>query len=95
MFNDLYRLGTQAKASSDDDEIYTVCAKDDNGNRAAYVVYFTNRADAEEKTVSLDADGTFDVFTLDETHDNEKTGTLSLPGTLTMQPNTVLLLKNA
>ena len=95
MFNDLYRLGTQVKASSDDDEIYTVCAMDGNGNRAAYVVYFTNRADAEAKTVSFESDGTFDVYVLDETHDKEKTGTLVLPGTLTMQPNTVVLLTNA
>ncbi len=95
MFNDLYRMRMQVKSSSDDDEIYTVCAKDGDGNRAAYVVYFTNRPDAEEKTIGIEAEGTFDVYTLDEAHNKEKTGTVTLPGMIAMQPNTVVLLKNA
>ena len=96
MFGDLYRLGTQVKSSSDDEEIYTVGAKgtDADENRAALICYYTNRADAEEKTVTVDAEGTFDVYTLDETHNKDKTGTVTLPGTVTMQPNTVILLKH-
>ena len=50
-------------------------------------------ADAKEVTVS--GEGTFDVYLLDAAHSCENTATVTLPATLTMQANSVVLLKKA
>jgi len=93
-WNELYRLGTEVFSETDDGELYAAAATDGE-DKGAMLVYFTNRPDAEPKTVEIDAGGTFDVHILSGTEDDSFMDTLVFPGKLTMMPNTVLRLREA
>lgn len=93
-WNELYRLGTEVFSETDDGELYAAAATDGE-DKGAMLVYFTNRLDAEPKTVEIDAEGTFDVYILSGTEDDSLMDTLVFPGKLTMMPNTVLRLREA
>lgn len=92
MFNDLYTLGTQVKSESDDRDIHVVSAKNDE-NSAAMICYYTPDENAKEKTVMINATGTFDLYTFDDSHDYTKTGSITLPAAITMKPDSVIMLK--
>ena len=81
-------------SETDDGELYAAAATDGE-DKGAMLVYFTNRPDAEPKTVEIDAEGTFDVHILSGTEDDSLMDTLVFPGKLTMMPNTVLRLREA
>ena len=93
-WNELYRLGTEVFSETDDGELYAAAATDGE-KKGAMLVYFTNRPDAEPKTVEIDAEGTFDVHILSGAEDDSFMDTLVFPGKLTMMPNTVLRLREA
>lgn len=96
MFNTLYQLGNQTSCVSDDSELYAISAA--NGmDKAAMIAYYTMDENAAEKSVTLetDFDGGIACYLLDETHDCEKTLVFESGNIqLTMQPNTVILLKS-
>ena len=99
-FSDLFALGTHVGTVSDDPELYAVAARDENGNSAALVVYYPLGEGHGEKTVTVCFEST-DVFpvavhTVDSTHASTVTATHpSDRVTLTMTPNTFVLLKPA
>ncbi len=92
MFNELYNMGTQIKTSSDDREIHVTAAKDETGT-AAIVCYYSPDEAAKEKSVFIDTEGTYDLYLLDNHYNYEKTATVTFPATITMKPDSVILLK--
>jgi len=94
MWNELYQLGTQAEAYSDDENVDVVCATDGDAVRAL-ITYYSMNESADAKEVTVNGEGTFDVCTLDAAHSYEKTATVTLPAVVTMSANSVILLKKA
>ncbi len=98
-FADLYDLGTAVKTDSDDKDIYALGAKDEAGNKAVLVCYYTDETDKQEKTVTVKLDSyeknETDIYTVDEDHDYTVTDTQSGDTiTLTLKPNTFVMLKS-
>lgn len=92
MFNELYILGTQVKAESDDRDIHVVSAK--NGETSATMIcYYSPDENAAEKNVTIDANGTYSLYTLDDANDYTKTAEITCPATITMKPDTVVMIK--
>lgn len=92
-FNKLYRLGTQVESTSDDGDVYTIAAT--NGeNSAAIVTYYTYAADMPEKHVTVELDGDYNIFLLDNAHDLEPFGEANGTVTLTLKPNSVVLFES-
>ena len=76
----------------DDDAVDVVCASDGDAATAVITYYSMDEA-ADAKEVAVNGAGTYEVFTLDADHSNEKTATVTLPTVLTMKANSVLMLK--
>ena len=97
-FSDLAELGTHVASSSDDPDVYVTAAKDENGNSAALVCYYTNDDGREEKTVTVELTSdnvTTEIYTVDEQYSYEKTATVNSKSiTLTMKPNSFAMLKS-
>ena len=99
IFSKLAEKGGQVFAESDDKDIYTLAAKDENGKSAAVICYYPEEIEAEVKTVTVSAEdihcGPFDLYLLDETHNLEKVDEVTFVNTKTtvvMKPNSVILL---
>ena len=79
-------------------DIFAAAAKGEDG-KIAMISYFSDNDDAKVKTFAVEAEGfgdQADVYLLDEPHDMTRIGTLCGEAgrfTLTMQPNTVVVLK--
>ena len=96
MFSTLYELGTAVKCSSDDDRVYVVGAKDESGKAACMLVYYTDDDTAQDVTLQMqlqNANGEFEVYLLDEEHTDEYIKDVSGDFELTLQRNSVVLLK--
>ena len=98
-FADIYELGTEIRTESDDNDIYVVGAKDENGKKAVIISYYTDENDREEKIVNVNMEGydgeVTDIYTVDADHDYTVTDTqTSNTVTITMKPNTFVVLKN-
>ena len=92
-FNKLYRLGTQVEITSDDKDVYALAAT--NGEKkAAVVTYYTYEADMPEKHVTVELDGDYDIYLLDETRDLEHIGEASGVCGITLKPNSVVLFES-
>ncbi len=98
-FSDLCELGNCIKTASDDGDIYVTAAKDEDGNAATLVCYYTNEQEQPAKAVTVSVSGgllqSTDVYTVDANHDYTVTATV--PGntvTLTMEPNSFVVLKS-
>ena len=100
LFSELASLGTHAYSESDADDIYAVAATDGE-NSGIMLTYFTNDEGATERQIALSIFGgenRYKLILLDDAHDAEETDILhSEDGKIffTMQPNTVVYLKNA
>ena len=98
MFNALYTLGTSVKAQAEGDGIHVAAAKNDNGETAVMFVHYTDDdTEIGEKTVLVHVANGADVYTvclLDETHSEEMIGTVKNGETITVKPNSVVLLKS-
>ena len=96
MFNNLYKLENAVEASGDTDEIYAVAAK--NGNEAGIMVtYFSDNDDATDGEVVLDIKNgaeKYEMYLLDEDHDNELVGEVKACEVLTLKPQSVVYLKS-
>ena len=98
-FSDLADLGTCLATEVSDPDLYVTAATDKKGNTATLLTYYTDEEGREEKTVTLQfPDGPtqkLSVYTVDETHNYEKTAELTGNSvTLTLKPNTFVLLKS-
>ena len=97
MFNELYRLGNSCSVSTEDKDIYAAAAKDEAGNQAIMLCYYTDDdTAAQKKTLQLDVTGgarCYEMYLLDGNTDAELVGTLET-GAITLAPNTVVLLKS-
>ena len=98
-FADLYDLGSAVKTESDDKDVYAVGAKDEKGNKAVLVCYYTDEADREEKTVTVDlngyGDGKTELYRVDDDHDYTLCETQSgNTVTFNLKPNTFVMLKS-
>ncbi len=93
MFNTLYRLGEERDSFSSDPEVY-VAAAGKGEECAVMLCYYTDREDAQEKSLELDLpSGSYTLYRLDESTDCEAVGTVSEKTCLVAEPNTVYLLK--
>ncbi|MBE6611053.1 MAG: hypothetical protein E7632_01060 [Ruminococcaceae bacterium] len=97
-WGELAELENSCAAACDVPEIYAAAASGEGG-KMAIVTYFTNNADAVAKTFTVDAAQIGDavsLYLLDEAHDMAKVAEI-YPDEgkfqLTMQPNTVIVLK--
>lgn len=98
MFNLLYRYGTACECSVTEENVYAVAAKNEKGENAVMLCYYTDRAEgAESKTISSDFFGganRYEVFLLDEKTNGEKVGVVAKDAEIKLEKNTVLLLKS-
>ena len=96
-FADLYELGTCIATQCSDPDLYVTAAKDEKGNVATLVCYYSDEEDLPPKTVTVDFSGDAartEVFTVDATHDYEKTAEARGSSiTLTLAQNTFAVLK--
>ena len=100
MFSKLYRLGAAVETATDSEDIYVVAATDGESS-AVMLTYFTNEEEAKNKTVSVNLQQNtkkeYATLLLDATHDAERVATAKMEDdtiTLTMAPNTVVLLQS-
>ena len=99
LFSKLYKLGKHVKTESDNEYIYAVAAVDD-GKEAVMLSYFTNDEAATEESITVkfsdDSADSYALILLDEAHNAEQVSTVMVENgeaTLTMMPNTVVLLE--
>lgn len=95
IFNDLYRKGQWLESQCDDPDLYVTAAKDDNGDISAFISYFSEDDDKEDKEITVELGGyrskPLNVYLLDEDNTLEKIGqTADGKITLTMKLNTVI-----
>ncbi len=98
-WGEMLTLGSACEAVSDIPDIYATAATDGN-TRMTMLTYFTDEETAFPKTFQVEITGAGDrelsLYLLDETHDMEKVG-LIYPNhgvfTLTMEPNTVVVIR--
>jgi hypothetical protein len=97
MFNELYRLGISCSVSVEDKDIYAAAAKDEAGNQAVMLCYYTDDDTVtQNKTLQLGLTGgeqCYEIHLLDADTDEEPAGTFE-GGSITLAPNTVVLLKS-
>ena len=94
MWNELYILGNQTEALSDDPAVDVICASDGDAV-CAVITYYSMDETADTKEVTVNGEGTYDVYTLDADHNYVLTQTVTLPTALSMQANSVIHLKKA
>ena len=88
------QLGQQAEALSDDPAVDVICASDGDA-ACAVITYYSMDETADTKEVTVNGEGTYDVYTLDADHNYDLTQTVTLPTALSMQANSVIHLKKA
>ena len=97
MFNALYSLQTACRCTTDEKHLYAAAAKDESSS-AVMISYFADDDNcSEEKRLKLNlaaGAGEYDVFLLDASHDAALVGTVRASGEITLQPNTVCLLRS-
>ena len=96
MFNNLYKLGTAVEAEGDCDNVYAVAAKGDDG-KGIMLSYFAEEDDATDGEILLDIKNgaeKYEMYLLDETHDNELVGIAKAGDLLTLKPQSVVYLKS-
>ena len=94
-FSDLYELGSCIKTESDDGDVYVTAATDGKGQSSALICYYTNEKDREDKTVTVELDGSVDLYMVDDEHSydlicSQSGGRIAL----TMKPNSFAVLKS-
>ena len=99
-FNELYKLGSQCAASSDDADVFITAASDGKNKRAAMIVYYTDEDKAKSRGITLKGDDfTHYSFKLLDKHLNLEDITIAADSNGDIQiellPNSVLLaIKN-
>ncbi len=96
-WGELLALGTQCAARSEIPDVYVTAAKGKTGE-LAMIVYYTDDDTAVPQTfpVSVEKDGMYGIYLLDEAHDMEKVEKVFVEKGifyLTMKPNTVIILR--
>ena len=93
-YGQFYALQEQIRAETSVDDVYALCGVDERGKVSALLTYYSDRADAGEKTVHLDfgKNSRYEVYRLDDTHNGEIAGTTENL-TLTMNVNSVIWIK--
>ena len=97
MFSTLYELGTSVACKVEDEKVYAVAARDDEGKAACMLSYYTDDDTAGEVTLHVELQGTgntYEVYLLDEEHTNECVREVKASFELTLQRNSVVLLKS-
>ncbi|MBQ3096355.1 MAG: hypothetical protein IJC53_07990 [Clostridia bacterium] len=97
MFNTLYRLGTSVEVSYEGDGIYAAAAKDENGNSALMLTVYGFEKDLGHKEIALSLSGgadAYEIFLLDENHDNVSVGIWHPGETISAENMSVILLKS-
>jgi len=98
-WGEMLKMGEACPVSSDVPDIFAAAAKGEDGSRLAMITHYSDNKEAAAKTFTVETIGfgdTAEVYLLDDTHDMTKVGTLFGEDghfTLTMQPNTVVVLK--
>lgn len=97
MFNTLYSLGKGCECITEGDNIYAAAAKDEKGNSAVMFSYFTDDDNnTADKIIELDIEGgkaEYQMYLLDKDHSEQLMGNVSSKQTITLTPNSVVLLK--
>lgn len=93
-YGQFYALQEEIRAENSVDDVYALCGVDERGKVSALLTYYSDRADAGEKTVHLDfgKNSRYEVYRLDDTHNGEIAGTTENL-TLTMNVNSVIWIK--
>ena len=97
MFNTLYRLGTSVKVACEGDGLYAAAAKDENGNSALMLTVYGFEKDLGRKEIALSLSGgadAYEIFLLDENHDNVSVGIWHPGETISAENMSVILLKS-
>ena len=99
IWGEFLKMGCSCKVECDVPNIYAAAAKDESGEKAVMVSYYTDNNSAVTQTLEIDlagTDGQTDVYLLDEKHYMTKVfsaepenGSLKL----VIEPNTVVLLR--
>jgi hypothetical protein len=89
-----YDMEKEIPADNKLDNIYSLCGVDKNGKTLSIITYYTDDDDAPDKKVKIDfgKEGRYDIYTVDETHDGEKTATVDKLE-FNMKKHTILLIK--
>lgn len=93
-YGQFYALQEEIRAENSVDDVYALCGVDERGKVSALLTYYSDRADAGEKTVHVDfgKNSRYEVYRLDDTHNGEIAGTTENL-TLTMNVNSVIWIK--
>lgn len=98
MFGELYRYGNACLCTSDNENIYALGAKSEDGKCAALLCYYTDDDDkCENLKINLDFVGNatkYEVFVLDENSNVEKTLTVEANSEFVIEKNTICLFKS-
>ena len=97
-FADLKDKGEWVKCQTEIDDIYTLCACDENNSVMSVITYYTDEENMPEKTFDIDfgkESCEFEIYLLDEAKTNELVKTEKVSGklTLTMKPNSCVMVK--
>lgn len=96
MFNNLYKLGDAVEADGDCDNVYAVAAKSGDG-KGIMLSYFCEADDATDGEILLDIKNgaeKYEMYLLDQDHDNEFVGEVKAGDLLTLKPQSVVYLKS-
>ncbi len=99
-WSDMKDLGTACKISCDIPNIYAAAATGDDGKRMIYLCYYTDDDNALSKTFTVEVAGSssdeYRLSLLDEEHNFDDVALIYADDgkfTLTMQPNTAIILR--
>ena len=98
-WGEMLKMGEACPVCCNVPDIFAAAAKDAEGNKLAMITYYSDNDAAVAKTFTVETAGFGDsaqMYLLDDTHDMTKVGTLCGEDgrfTLTMQPNTVVVLR--
>lgn len=93
-YGQFYALQEQIRAETSVDDVYALCGVDERGKVSALLTYYSDLADAGEKTVHVDfgKNSRYEFYRLDDAHNGELAGTTENL-TLTMNVNSVIWIK--
>lgn len=95
-FADLKDKGEWVKCQTAIDDIYSLCACDENDSVMSVITYYTDDDNADDKTFEVDfgkENCKFEIYLLDEEKSNELVSNASGKITLTMKRNTCVMIK--
>ncbi len=95
-FSDLKDKGEWVKCETEIDDIYTLCACDENNSVLSVITYYTDEENMPEKTVEIDfgkEDCRFEIYILDDEKSNELVKTECGKPVITLKPNTCAMIK--